>query len=521
MMTLVVFTFTAIRDLKPIEFDHFQDEKTSVVKAYYQKLRESLQASSDIAYRYYDEAYSYAELNRAMLQINALINQYQNKSIVLYSHKSFQSYAAVYASILSGNIWVPLSPSLPVERGVEILNMLDVGMVLIDSDLPPELQEHCEQTNIPSFDLRTLTEHSPTLDIAAKDFNPHDIAYIMFTSGSTGKPKGVPMTHLNYINFAENCFKVLDFKSGDVFSDYHDFGFDISIFYLFCFPLLKGVIAPVKTAQDQVLPMRFMQENQVTVWSSVPSVITRIQQVYPDGAESSVRIMFLCGEPFALGVLKYCWQGLKVGEVFNFYGLTETGVENFYHPCKDGDVEKFEPYGYVPIGTPLPGNQVDVSENGELLLSGCQITPGYLGGIGEDRFFKKDGNIWFHTGDIVERVGENYFCKGRMDTQIKLRGYRIELMDVEVNLTRLPEIKDAICFPVKHEERTILVAVVIPEGDAKVRPFQLKKDVTHSLPSYMVPDRYFITDSFPVNANGKKNRKVVRETYTQELKSSP
>ena len=114
-MTLVVFTFTAIRVLKHIEFVHFQGEKTSVVKTYYQKLRESLQASTDIAYRYYEEAYTYADLNKAMQQINAVINSYQNKSIVLYSHKSFESYAAVYASILSGNIWVPLSPSLPVD----------------------------------------------------------------------------------------------------------------------------------------------------------------------------------------------------------------------------------------------------------------------------------------------------------------------------------------------------------------------------------------------------------------------
>lgn len=491
-----------------------------MVTQYYQKLRQVLEPSQDLAYRYFDEKYDYSDLNRSILQVNALIGGLRKKSIVLYSSKSLESYAAVYATILSGNIWVPLSPSLPTERCVEILKMLEVGAILFDCDIPEELSNHFNGLGIESYDLRKLEPDSTTKSLDPVDLSPDDIAYIMFTSGSTGKPKGVPMTHLNYINFAENCLSILDFQSGDVFSDYHDFAFDISIFYLFCFPLVKGAIAPVKTAQDQVLPLKFMQENEVTVWSSVPSVISRIQQVYKDGAQSKVRIMFLCGEPFALGILNYCWKGMSVADVYNFYGLTETGVENFHHRCVAGDVERFEPYGYVPIGKPLPGNEVDVSEDGELLLSGCQITPGYLGGIGQDRFFQKNDETWFRTGDIVEQVAEHYFCKGRMDTQIKLRGYRIELMDVEVNLTRLKNIKDAICFPVRQEERTVLVAVLIAQNDEAIRPFQLKKEVAGSLPSYMVPDRYFIAESFPVNANGKKNRKVVKELYTQELLES-
>lgn len=451
-----------------------------------------------------------------MRRVNYLLNGLQNRPVIIYSNKSLEAYGAIFACILSGNIWVPVSPDMPTLRNQKIIDMVDPGIVLIDTDLPGEISAHLQSKNVSSVDLRKFTEFSEEKEIKLQIFKPDDIAYIMFTSGSTGTPKGVPMTHENYINFVNNCIDILNFQAGDVFSDYHDFAFDISVFYVFCFPLVGGVIAPVKTAQDKILPLQFMQKNQVTVWSSVPSVISRIQRIHLE-AETSIRVMFLCGEPFALSVLEYCQNGMNIPNIYNFYGLTETGVENFFYSCQADDKNKFEPYGYVPIGQPLPGNQIDISEEGELLLSGCQITPGYLDGLGAERFFEKENQIWYHTGDIVDLKDGYYFCKGRMDNQIKLRGYRIELMDVEVNLARHCSIRDVVCFAGEVTGRTILVAVIVAEDGTDIDPIQIKKDLAAIIPAYMMPDRFFQTGQFPTNSNGKKDRNAVREAFSQKL----
>ncbi|MBF0369120.1 MAG: AMP-binding protein [Magnetococcales bacterium] len=488
-----------------------------MIDRYYQKLHQALTPSPRICYRYGEDQRDYGEMHRVICQVKGLLADFNQRPVVIYSQKSFEAYGAIFATILSGNIWVPLSPDLAVNRNLDILKMVPPALVLMDCDLPSQIADHLQEQNIPVWNLGQLAQSPiPPREIPPPRFDPDGIAYIMFTSGSTGTPKGVPMSHLNYIHFIENCLNILPFQSGDVFADYHDFAFDISIFYLFCFPLVQGAIAPVMTPRERVMPAGFMQQNDITVWASVPSVIDRVRKLHPS-LNTSIRIHFLCGEPFALPVLNYCQEGMKVPHIYNFYGLTESGVENFHYRCQPGDVERFEAFGFVPIGTPLPGNEVDVSEEGELLLSGCQLTPGYLDGVGADRFFERDGKRWFRTGDLIAHHEGLTFCKGRIDSQIKHRGYRIELMDVEVNLKRHSQIRDVICFQFQHHGRSLLVAVVqMPPGET-INPIQLKQTMGDQLPLHMLPDRIYPIDTFPENANGKKDRKAVRERFSEKL----
>jgi len=492
-----------------------------MVTSYYKKLFNVLTTSSSkVAYKYYDETYSYNDMHIIMRKVNAIMGGMKNQAVAIYSDKTFEAYGAIFTTILSGNTWVPLSPVLPSLRCIEIFKMVDISVVFTDCELPNAIKAYLDETDILVVDLSKLIGYKEEVDITLVDFDPNNIAYIMFTSGSTGTPKGVPMTHVNYINFINNCMELLDFQQYDIFSDYHDFAFDISIFYLFCFPLVQGCISPVKTQQDRMLPVQFMKKNKITVWSSVPSVINRIQKVSGKGVDTNIRIMFLCGEPFPLPVLSYCFNKMNILAVYNFYGLTETGVENFYYPCTRSDLDNFKPYGYVPIGKPLPGNEVTISDEKELLISGCQLTPGYLGHIGKDKFSEQEGKKWFHTGDLVEIIKDNYFCKGRVDTQIKLRGYRIELMDIEVNLIVHPDIHDAICFLSKVMHRDVLVAVVTSNNNREIDFVELKRELKKSVPLYMIPDRFFTMEEFPVNSNGKKDRKLVREIYIDKVEKS-
>ncbi|OGV65333.1 MAG: hypothetical protein A2283_05990, partial [Lentisphaerae bacterium RIFOXYA12_FULL_48_11] len=354
---------------------------------------------------------------------------------------------------------------------------------------------------------------SDKCEFPIRSMKKDDVAYIMFTSGSTGVPKGVPMTHENYINFINNSMDILQFKQGDVFSDYHDWAFDISIFYLFCCPLAGGIFAPVDSKEDKLIPLRFMQEHKVTVWSSVPSCIFRMQRLYPAQVPgTAIRIMFLCGEPFSLKVLKYCQDVMKVENIYNFYGLTETGVENFYHHCLLGDVERYEKYGFVPIGLPLPGNHVFLSEEKELLLAGMQLTPGYIGGVGRDKFETIDNERWYHTGDVVVKADDVYFCKGRIDSQVKISGYRIELMDIEANIKRFPGVREAVCIVRGDADVRQIIGVVLPEQD-EVDLEGLRKFLVGQLPAYMIPRQFNVVKEFPVNQNGKIDRMSLRAMF--------
>lgn len=486
----------------------------SHISRYYSRLYGAIKGSDALAYRYYGERHSYKEMDEGMRRVNAVLGSRRKENIVTYTDKKFSSYCAIYGILLSGNTWVPISLEMPENRVIDILRLVNPGLVLKNVPLPSGVSEYLKAAGIEEIGLEETLKTAAAMDFAAFDFKKDDTAYIMFTSGSTGVPKGVPMTHANYVNFIDNCMEILPFKKRGVFSDYHDFAFDISIFYLFCCPLTESAFAPVMKETEKIMPLKYMQDNGITVWASVPSVISRIQALKPaETIKTDIEIMFLCGEPFSLKILDYCLKNMNVENVYDFYGLTETGVENFYHKCSRDDPKVFEPYGFVPIGRPLKGNEIRVTDEKELLLSGCQITPGYLGGVNTEKFEEIDGVCWFHSGDVVEEHEGVYFCKGRLDSQVKLKGYRIELMDIEVHTKRFPGVEEAVCFIQEKGARKSLAAVIRPKKGAAVDMGELAAFLSKRLPHYMVPNAIYPREEIPVNRNGKIDRRRIKEIY--------
>lgn len=485
------------------------------MKSFYKKLHGILENSNETFYTYYDSFYSYRDCYRTMCAINSMFPPSGKQRIVLYTSKHFETYCAIFAILLSGNTWIPLTPSQPAKRSLDMLKVAEPHMVVTDCPLPSPIVEYTRKRAIPVFNLHEIIETENRREFEPGDFHKDDIAYIMFTSGSTGVPKGVPMTHENYINFIENTMEILPFEEKEVFADYHDFAFDISIFYLFCCVLAQGSFVPIVKPEEKLFPIDNIVKNRVTVWSSVPTVISRLKTLRPhDTIETSINIMFLCGEPLKLDILKYCYENMGIKNVYNFYGLTETGVENFYHECQPEDCIRFEKKGFVPIGKPLKGNEIKITEEKELLLSGCQTTPGYLGGVGKEKFVNIDGARWYHTGDIVERYEDVYFCKGRLDSQVKISGYRVELMDIEVCIRQFPGIGDTVCFVHENMHRKTLVCAL--EASFNTDHRKLKDYLKENLPQYMIPSRYFALEKFPRNKNGKVDRKGIHLLFNKE-----
>ena len=415
--------------------------RNSISKQFYARLLNQFRTCLGPVYVNGTVSRAYPELYARMCQINEALAGRVNQRIAVYCPKSFDAYAAIFATFLSRNVWVPLSENVPDHRNRAILDAVRPDVILLADEAPIFVSQYAAENTVETVSMRAIDLTGPMLDFSEQDFQDDDLAYILFTSGSTGIPKGVPMTNLNFINFIHNCFDILPFGDNEVFSDFHDVTFDLSIFYLFCCPLTGGAFAPALSYFDTCFPLRFMQENRVTIWASVPSSIRQIMAVCPQGPiDTDVRIMFLCGEPLSLSVLEYSFEHMHIEHVYNFYGLTETGVENFYHTCHPSDVETYGGYGFAPIGKPLPGNDIEISEKSELILGGCQIARSYLDGRDPHRFLVKDGQTWFCTGDIVEECNGVYMHKGRLDLQVKLNGHRIHLLDIESSIKQTPRI---------------------------------------------------------------------------------
>lgn len=486
---------------------------TTSASQFYERLHDMIAEAGEMPFwRHHDEAYSYRHLYDGMLRINTVLLNLRAARVIVYSGKAFPAYAAIYATLLSGNVWVPADPEIPPARNLEVFSQVLPAVVLSDRPLPQELEDFCREIGARTYQLAAILDSGPPSAFALKDFDDDGEAYIMFTSGSTGKPKGVPMSNRNYINFIDNAMRILPLRKGDVFADYHYFGFDISIFYLFCAVLVAGSFAPLILPADRMMPLRHLQAHKVTVLATVPSLMTLLRRLAHDRWEGHrPRIFFICGEPFRTDLLDYLDKSVKAEHVYNFYGLTETGVENFYHECQPGDAARFREIGYIPIGRPLQGSEVRLDANQELLLAGCQLTAGYLGGRSADRFFEESGVRWYRTGDkIVEQDGL-YFCKGRLDNQVKLRGYRIELMDVEAQLRNLDGIDEAVCFVVELNGRDALVAAL--HGQNCPAPDRVRLALKERLPTYMIPDVTFELNDLPANSSGKIDRVKVRQGF--------
>jgi acyl-CoA synthetase (AMP-forming)/AMP-acid ligase II len=450
-----------------------------------------------------------------MLKVNAALKGRRYEHVVLYASKRFPTYAAIFSIVLSNNTWVPLSPENPEARNLEILNQTNSTIVIYDEEPPGATLAYFKEKNVDMLSLDKIISSYEEEEFESNIFNKNDVAYIMFTSGSTGTPKGVPMTHENYINFVNNILTILPLDKGEVFSDFHDFTFDISVFCLFTCPFVQGAFSPIRDEKDKVIPINHIVENKITIWSSVPSVINRIKAFRPkDKIETSIKIMFLCGEPLKVDVLQYCFDNMNMNHVYNFYGLTETGVENFYHRCTREDLSRYVNYGIAPIGKPLPGNEIKVIANKELYISGCQITSGYLGGRSSEKFDVVDEVRWCKTGDIVEKYEDVYFCKGRLDSQVKISGFRVELMDIEAHIAKQENVEQVVCFVKDHNGISLLVAAVKPEGKFDFRELQTK--LNKELPSYMIPKEHLLLESFPLNNNGKVDRKRICQQYRRE-----
>ncbi|MGN0124977.1 MAG: amino acid adenylation domain-containing protein, partial [Rhodococcus sp. (in: high G+C Gram-positive bacteria)] len=426
--------------------------------------------------------------------------------------RSVDLVVSIYAVLAAGGAYVPVDPEQPSERIGYVLDITDPAVVLTTSGT--EFRTDREVVVVDTVDLSGFGSEPLAGDERRGELRPENVAYVLFTSGSTGRPKGVAVTHAAVVNQLAWMQEQFDVGPSDVVLLKTPATFDASV-WEFMLPLISGarlVIASHDGHRDPAYLARALVDFDITIAQFVPTVLDAVldESTVPTPA---LRAVFAGGEALSSATAQRARS--KFGaDVHNLYGPTEVTIQATHREVNadDGLV--------VPIGTPVWNTHarvldarlrpVPVGVMGELYLSGIQVARGYEGraGLTAERFVADPaggtGERLYRTGDLVRwnRGGELEYV-GRNDSQVKLRGQRIEIGEIEAVLRGMDRIAAA-AVDVRSDQ---LVGYIVPAGD--VDATQLRGAVGEVLPSYMVPTQFVVLDSLPLNASGKLDRKAL------------
>ncbi len=363
--------------------------------------------------------------------------------------------------------------------------------------------------------------------------HPDDAAYILFTSGSTGTPKGVVVTHRNVTTFIEWAVSYFGLSREDRIGGYTELTFDLSTFDIYA-TFASGAELHMVPEELKLLPPKivaFMRKAKLTHWLSVPSFFeyaTRFDAVRPDDLPD-LRWMTWCGDVLPNASLRYWMDRLPHTRFANLYGPTETTVASSYYRVPEVPDESAAP---VPIGKACAGEEllllddglrpVPLGSVGHLHIRGAGLSPGYWREPERTREVflpdpfdeKSQGSRIYRTGDLGRMDGEgNVHFLGREDQQVKTRGFRVELGELEGALRSLPEVEGCavVGFARDGVPGKLLGCAFVPANGQAASPRALKEDLARILPDYMIPVRWKAVDQLPLTSRGKVDRRKIED----------
>ncbi|HET7009351.1 MAG TPA: amino acid adenylation domain-containing protein [Anaerolineales bacterium] len=498
------------------------------------------------ALRIGDSGLSYADLATRSNQLaHVLVKEgvRPGDRVGLYLNKSLESVISLYGIMKAGGAYVPLDPFAPPTRLSYVLRDCDVRVLITRPGKAATLAEVLGQApsvecliGLPERDgwkTRTISWEdvlqAPPSAPALGRLTEQDLAYILYTSGSTGVPKGIMHTHRSGLSFAEWAAETYDLRPEDRLSNHAPLHFDLSTFDVFASHLAGAatVIIPEGVTKFPASLAKLMEAEKLSVWYSVPfALIQLLQHGNLAGRDlSGLRWVLFAGEPFPTKHLRQLMAQLPAARFSNLYGPTETNVCTYFHvPALESD----EP---VPIGRPcanvedlvVDGEDRPVAEGeaGELLIRGGVVMKGYWGQPEKtDRaFFRRKAfdpfEDWFYrTGDLVQRQADgDYRYLGRKDRQIKTRGYRVELDEIEVVLLAHAGVEEAAVYPIPDGQGSHLIeAAAVPKQGVSATQPELMEHLASRLPPYALPVRIRILQDFPRTSTGKIDRRRLQES---------
>jgi amino acid adenylation domain-containing protein len=478
--------------------------------------------------------FTYSDFAQRISDIRKFIDENINgnvKNVGIATFDEFDTYSSIFAAMFAGVSFVPIDVSHPIERIKSIIEIADVQYMLtckVDENVKTIIDQ------IPSLKIiKVQNLSSSKLNLSLPNVEDKDTAYILFTSGSTGIPKGVPLTKKNIESFIDAFFAIgYNIDENDRCLQSSDLTFDLSTMS-YMIPLSKG--ACVYTVPSGGIKYaniyNVLEEHEITIALMVPSVLNYLKPFFNEIRLEKMRYSMFCGEALYADVLSEWSKCVPNALIQNVYGPTE--ATNFcltYNWQKEETKNKIF-NGIVSIGKPMKNmeaivvddfnNPLPKGEKGELCLTGFQLTNGYLKNPGKNKsaFFTLKGNgsqkVFYKTGDIVFLDEDNdfMFC-GRKDYQIKIHGYRIELGEIEHHAREILDNLNVVAVAYQNKIGITKIHLFVEKFSGSIQ--NLNENLKKRLPEYMLPAGISSIDAFPLNVNGKIDRKTLAKLLEEE-----
>ena len=480
-----------------------------------------------IALIYENQSLTYQALNE---QANQIAHTLQSSGIgpeqrvAVYIERSLEMAIALLAIVKTGAAYVPLDTSYPEERLLYMLGDADVSAVIAGSPRPQSWGSETRSTETPwieigefwSGDASHLTNTQTNTQNPQRTLSPTNSVYVIYTSGSTGKPKGVINTHQGLVNRLCWMQQTYNLTPGQRVLHKTPLSFDVSVWEIF-WPLLNDatvVIAKPEGHKDSAYLAKLIQAQQISVLHFVPSMLAAFLEAPTASDCTTLRQVICSGEALSPALKNQFFKQLPNIELHNLYGPTEAAIDVTAYQCQPEDA-------IVPIGRPIANTQIHLLDRelnpvpigvpGEIHIGGIGVAKGYLNRpkLTAEKFIEisPHASTFYKTGDIGRYLPDGTIVYlGRQDSQVKLRGVRIELGEVEAALMAHADIRQAVVLI--HND--LLIAYVAGDLSSLTDLNQsLPTFLKATLPSVMIPARFVALASLPLTPNGKLNRRAL------------
>ncbi len=508
--------------------------------------RTVLDTPDALAFEVEGERTTYGELWAASDNVAAAISAHSRDRlpVVVFGHKDFRMVAGFLGCLKSGHAFVPIDVELPASRIGDIVSQLDDPLFVAASSLPEALLSHVSAWRVidisrddlsqaAAFDEASLPKPNRSTWVSGEETH-----YIIFTSGSTGKPKGIEVSAENVKNFMAwvRTFPVVR-EGGRMFLDQPPYSFDLSEYELLGALSTGGCLHAVPRELTENTRALFddLRTAGIEVWVSTPSFadMCLIDKAFDATLLPDVRLFLFCGEALSHATAAALRERFPHAIVANTYGPTESTVAVTYGEIGEAELADSAP---LPVGVPRPGTEIRIcdpktsaavpqGDAGEIVIVGDTVAKGYYRNPEKTHgaFFAAslhDGRTvrGYHTGDVGRLDAQGVLhCEGRLDSLVKLNGFRIELEDVEENIRELEGVEQACVVPVRHKGRiAYLKAFAVLSREVRAAgasDFEvgrsLKARLGKRVPAYMVPRRFVLRNALPITPNGKVDRRAL------------
>ena len=483
-----------------------------------------------VAVRCGEQSLDYGELNA---RANRLAHKLRELGVGpevrvgIATERAIPLVVGVLAILKAGGAYVPLDPQYPGERLSYMIGDSGIRLLLTQEHLLESLPPH---VGVQSLCLEHLTLDTFSAENLANLTRPDNLAYVIYTSGSTGRPKGALLSHANVTRLLSATQQSFGFDQHDVWTLFHSYAFDFSVWELFGALCSGGrlVIVPYFISREPHAFHQLLCDEGVTVLNQTPTAFRQLMPVACQSPQAlALRWVIFGGEALEVASLRPWYErfGDRATTLVNMYGITETTVHVTFRALSPADLQANV---QSPIGRPLSDLSWYLLDSqlqpvapgcaGELYIAGQGLARGYHGraGLSAERFVPSPfapGERLYRSGDLArQRADGNIDYLGRIDQQVKIRGFRIELGEIEACLKQQPGVAEAVLTVHASAQGPQLCAYVVAI-DTPTDPLawreHLRAALKVDLPDYMVPSHWRLLDALPLTGNGKLDRKAL------------